>query len=62
MALGGYSEAFTELTAPLDRMILAVVLQCHRALSRCSVVLAEMESSPWQKYFSDIESRQKSIR
>ena len=62
VALGGYSEAFTELTAPLDRMILAVVLQCHRALSRCSAVLAEMESSPWQKYFSDIESRQKSVR
>lgn len=62
VALGGYSEAFHELTAPLDRMVLAIVLQCHRALSRCSVVLVEMESSPWKKYFSDVESRQKSIR
>lgn len=62
VALGGYSEAFHELTAPLDRVVLAIVLQCHRALSRCSVVLTEMESSPWQKYFGDIESRQKSQR
>lgn len=62
VALGGYSEAYHELTAPLDRMVLAIVLQCHRALARCSMVLKELESSPWQKYFSDIESRDKSIR
>jgi len=59
VTLGGYSVAFYELTAPLDRMVLAVVLHCHRALSRCSAVLAELESSPWDKYFSDLESRQK---
>ena len=62
VALGGYSEAYHELTAPFDRMVLAIVLQCHRALARCSMVLKELESSPWQKYFSDIESRDKSIR
>ena len=62
VALGGYSQAFHELTAPLDRMVLAIVLQCHRALSRCSAVLVEMESSPWQKYFPDVESRQKGQR
>ncbi len=62
VALGGYSVAFHELTAPLDRMVLVIVLHCHRALSRCSVVLAELESSPWDKYFSDLESRQKSHR
>ena len=59
---GGYSQAFHELTAPFDRMVLAIVLQCHRALSRCSVVLVEMESTPWQDYFCDIESQQKSKR
>ncbi|KAL7452019.1 hypothetical protein ACHAWC_003770, partial [Mediolabrus comicus] len=62
VALGGYSVAFHELTAPLDRMVLVIVLHCHRALSRCSVVLSELESSPWDKYFSDLESRQKSHR
>lgn len=59
---GGYSQAFHELTAPLDRMVLAIVLQCHRALLRCSVVLVEMESTPWENYFCDIESQQKSKR
>lgn len=61
VALGGYSQAFNELTAPLDRMVLAVVLHCHRALSRCSTVLVEMESSPWQKYFPDVEAREKRL-
>jgi hypothetical protein len=59
---GGYSQAFHELTAPLDRMVIVIVLQCHRALLRCSVVLVEMESTPWQNYFCDIESQQKSKR
>lgn len=62
VALGGYSVAFHELNAPLDRLVLAIVLQCHRALARCSVVLVEMESSPWDKYFSDMETRQKNHR
>ncbi len=61
VTLGGYAHAFHELTAPLDRLVLAIVLQCHRALSRCSVVLAEMEND-WEKYFVDIESQQKSMR
>ena len=60
--MGGYSQAFHELTAPLDRMVLAIVLQCHRALARCSAVLVELESSPWQKYFGAIDDRQKSQR
>ena len=59
---GGYSQEFHKLTAPFDRMVLAIVLQCHRALSRCSVVLVEIESTPWQNYFCDIESQQKSKR
>jgi hypothetical protein len=62
VALGGYSVAFHELTAPFDRIVLAIVLHCHRALSRCSTVLVEIESSPWQKYFNDVDSRQKSHR
>lgn len=62
VTLGGYSQAFHELTAPLDRIVLAIVLQCHRALSRCSVVLVEIESNPWEKYFCDVETQQKSKR
>uniref|UniRef100_A0A7S4NG05 BEACH domain-containing protein n=1 Tax=Odontella aurita TaxID=265563 RepID=A0A7S4NG05_9STRA len=62
IAEGGYSAAFHDLTAPLDRMVLAVVLQCHRALSRCSAVLMEIESSPVDKYFPNADVRQKNYR
>eukprot|EP00957_Ditylum_brightwellii_P068816 5223877-Ditylum_brightwellii.AAC.1 len=62
VASGGYSAAFHELTAPLDRLVLAIVLQCHRAFSRCSAVLIEIESSPADKYFPSIDSRQKNYR
>ena len=59
VALAGYSAAFHDLTAPLDRLLLAVVLHCHRALARCSAVLSEIESSPLSKYFHDEEARKK---
>lgn len=62
VALGGYSAPFQELTAPLDRLVLAVVLQCHRALSKCSAVLAEIDSSPAEKYFSSMDARQKNYK
>jgi hypothetical protein len=42
--------------------VLAVVLQCHRAFSRCSSVLHEIESSPFQKYFSSEESKKKNYK
>lgn len=62
VALGGYSTPYHDLTAPYDRVVLAVVLHCHRALSRCSTLLVELESSPWDKYFGDVESWQKNHR
>ena len=49
VASGGYSAAFGVHTAKLDRLVLAVVLQGHRALSRCSAVLIEIDSSPTKK-------------
>jgi len=57
----GFSVAFHNKTAVLDRCILCIVLQCHRALSRCSVVLLEIESSP-QKYFNDKDTQKKSYK
>ena len=62
VALGGYSTAFHELTAPYDRIVLLILLHCHRALSRCSTLLVEIESSSYEKHFPDVESRQKSHR
>ena len=62
VALGGCSSAFHELTAPLDRLVLVIVLHCHRALSRCSTLLVEIESLPWDTYFPDISSQKKCHR
>jgi hypothetical protein len=61
-ALDGYSQAFNDLTAPLDRLILAIVLQCHRALGRCGALLSEIESSSSEKYFESKESQKKYTR
>ena len=52
-----YLEQFNELTAPLDRLVFCVVLQCFRALSRCSVVLIEIDSIPILQYFPSKDDR-----
>jgi hypothetical protein len=62
VALAGYSAAFHELSAPLDRLILAIVLHSHRALGRCSAVLLELEGSTAGKYFADETAQKKNYR
>lgn len=62
VSLAGYSTAFDELTAPLDRLLLAIVLQCHRSLSRCSAVLAELEASHYSVYFPSEEVQKKNYK
>lgn len=61
-ALEGFSAAFHNLTAPLDRLVLATVLQCHRTLGRCSMLLTELESSSYEKYFESKDSQKKYLR
>ena len=61
-ALDGYSAAFNDLTAPFDRLILAIVLLCHRALGRCGALLTEIESSTFDTYFESKESQKKYYR
>lgn len=60
--LEGYTAAFNKLTAPFDRLILAIVLQCHRTLGRCGSLLSEIESTPYDTYFENKESQKKSYR
>lgn len=48
-SVGGYSIAFSDRSAKLDRLVLAIVLQSHRALSRCSAALVEIESTSYRK-------------
>lgn len=62
VSLAGYSTAFNELTAPLDRLILAIVLQCHRSLARCSAVLAELDASHYSVYFPSDEIQKKNYK
>jgi len=47
--------------AALDRLVLAIVLHCHRALGRCSALLSEIESSH-EKYFPSRDSQKKHFR
>ena len=61
-ALEGYSAAFHSLTAPLDRLILTIVLLSHRTLGRCSVLLSEIESSSYDKDFKSKVSQKKYCR
>lgn len=62
VSLAGYSAAFDELTAPLDRLLLAIVLQCHRGLARCSAVLVQIEASEYSMYFPSEEVQKKSYK
>eukprot|EP00980_Cylindrotheca_fusiformis_P005609 scaffold1184_cov132-Cylindrotheca_fusiformis.AAC.30 len=61
-ALEGYSAAFNKITAPFDRLILAIVLQCHRTLGRCASLLREIESTPFEVYFDSKETQKKAYR
>jgi hypothetical protein len=61
-ALEGFTAAFNELTAPNDRLFLAVVLLCHRSLGRCGALLSEIESSSFDKYFDTKDSQKKTYR
>ena len=58
----GFTAAFNELTAANDRLILAVVLLCHRSLGRCGALLSEIESSSFDKYFETKDSQKKAYR
>lgn len=46
----------------IDRLILSIVLHCHRALRRCASVLSEIESSILGKYFDNRDTQKKIYR
>jgi hypothetical protein len=43
----------------IDRLLLALVLHCHRALGRCASLLSEIESSSFDAYFQTKEGQKK---
>ncbi|GKY94790.1 hypothetical protein MPSEU_000444200 [Mayamaea pseudoterrestris] len=46
----------------LDHLVLAVAMHCHRGLGRCSAVLSEIESSPYELYFENRDGQRKAHR
>lgn len=61
-ALEGYSAAFNKLTAPFDRLILAVVIHCHQTLGRSRTLLAQLEKWDSDIDFGSKDERKKSYR
>lgn len=58
----GPTSAFHPSIAHIDRLLLAAVLHCHRALGRSAAVLSEIDSSPYDKYFYCRETQKKHQR
>jgi len=58
----GALPAFDQRVTHLDRLILAVVLHCHRSLGRCSALLSEIESSSFGKYFESKDAQKRHYR
>lgn len=61
-ALEGYSTAFNKLTAPFDRLILAIVLQCHQTFRRSQCLLSQLETASSEIEFGDKDARKKLYR
>jgi len=58
----GYSPAFQEPTAKVDRLLFAVIVQSHHALAKCSNLLTLIESSPVEGYSSNTELTQRNSK
>jgi hypothetical protein len=58
----GVLAAFDIKIAHLDRLLVAVVLHCHRSLGRCSSLLSEIESSSHEKYFESKDAQKRHYR
>jgi len=56
------TPVFSEGTAHIDRLLLAILLHCHRALGRCAALLCEIESSSYAQYFDSKETQKKHHR
>ena len=63
MASDGHATSFhKDGVAHIDRLVLAVVLHCHRALGRCAALLSEIETASSEKYFISRDAQKKYLR
>jgi len=59
----GNSTAFhRDGVAHIDRLVLAIVLHCHRALGRCAALLSEIENASFDTYFCNRDVQKKYCR
>jgi len=59
----GVHVAFAEGgVASLDRLLLMIILHCHRALAKCSALLGEIEASSHEVYFESKDDQRRCIR
>lgn len=56
------TKATDNLEGMLNRLFIATLMHCHRALGRCSSLLSEIDSSSFEKYFDSRESHKKHHR
>jgi Beige/BEACH domain/PH domain associated with Beige/BEACH/WD domain, G-beta repeat len=61
-ALDGYSATFNKLTAPFDRLVLCIIVQCREVLRRGNALQAEIEAQSATLDVAGRESRKKSYR
>jgi hypothetical protein len=61
-ALEGYTSGFANVTAPLDHVLMAVVVHVHSMLQKCALVLHSIESETLDSVFPDKDSRKKRHR
>ena len=59
-SLGGVTTPFTEATAHLDRLVVAIVLHAHRALEKCARLMSVFESDA--TLFKNSEDKKKTSR
>lgn len=58
----GITPVFHNSTTPFDHLLLATIVQCHRTLGRCGVLMREIENSSHETHFSSKESQRKHYR
>ena len=61
-ALDGYSATFNKLTAPFDRLVLLVVVQCRQVLRRANAQKSDLEVQSTDIDLNGRERRKKSYR
>lgn len=53
------SKSVDDASDRLDHLLVATLVHCHRALGRCSALMSEIESTPFERYFESRDLHKK---